>query len=201
MGKVDQTPFFEGLGFKRCECKWGDYHLAPSEACYRIDRFSHCYVIEDADSQDEAEKSLFEDADLFDDSKPWDWIVHEIRLRLMEYEYVTYDKLVPEEELYDFLCKADIEQLNDGNIYGKVAHELAQRLKPGIGYPAIMNALQDVFDKTFGKEHDLDELWHISQFIASGKVFPCPACGKSYFWEDLMPDQCPECGWKYEGGG
>ncbi len=85
-GGVDQTPFFEGLGFKRCEYKWGDYHLAPSGSCYRIDHFSHCYVIEDADNQDEAERNLFEDADLFDDSKPWESIVREIRLRLMEYE-------------------------------------------------------------------------------------------------------------------
>ena len=197
----DQTPYFKGLGFKKHENKWGEYYAAPSGFCYRIDHFSNTYVIEDAETLIEAENNLFEDADLFDDDKPWEWIVHEIRVRLMEYEYVADGMLISEEKLLEFLCQADIEHLDNGKeeVYRKVAGEIMRSLKDSetIKYPVVMRVLQDVFERIFGRKHDLDELWHLSQNLMSGKVFPCPQCGKEYFWKDLIPDKCPDCGWEY----
>jgi len=76
MQKVDQDPFFEGLGYERFEMEYiyGIYvcYRGPDGGFYRIDHFDSSYVIEFAENENEARIGRFEDTDTFPDDLPFE---------------------------------------------------------------------------------------------------------------------------------
>lgn len=87
---IDQDKFFDGLGFERCEMEYMAYGAyvcfkGPDGFFYRIDHFGHWYVIEVAESEDEAKVHAFEDADTYDDSLPEEELIAQIQSDLRMY--------------------------------------------------------------------------------------------------------------------
>ena len=194
--------FFDGLGFERRENKWGVYYKAPSGGCYRIDHFDHTYVIEFAESEADADNSLYEDGDLFDDDMSKDRLIHEIQLSIKKDEGDS-DRLVSIEELKKLLYVADIEGLcrfpmnAPEDEYDSEAEHIMEVLKKKDhpGRYEIESILCDEFDRSFGIEHDREEFFELSYAIKTGNTHPCPVCKKIYFYGDEY-DICPVCGWE-----
>lgn len=83
--KIDQNKFFDGLGFEEFEVNGEPCFKGPDGCFYRMDHFSQSYVIECADSADDAEVNRFEDADIFDDDLPEAELITQVQNALREY--------------------------------------------------------------------------------------------------------------------
>jgi len=83
--KIEQSKFFYGLGFEELEINGTLCYKGPDGFCYRMDHFSQSYVIECAESPEDAKVNLFEDADLFDDDLPEAELIAQVQAALREY--------------------------------------------------------------------------------------------------------------------
>ena len=83
--KIDQNKFFDGLGFEELEVNGTSCFKGPDGQFYRVDHFSRSYVIECAESMEDAEVNRFEDADLFDDDLPEAELIAQVQNSLREY--------------------------------------------------------------------------------------------------------------------
>lgn len=86
---ITQDRFFEGLAFEKCKFEYEfekrDCYKGSDGGYYRVDHFGTSYVIEYAESEDEAKLNRFEDDDLYDDSIPEDELIAMIQKDLNEY--------------------------------------------------------------------------------------------------------------------
>ena len=199
---IDQDSFFDGLGFKRAENRWGVYYVAPSGSCCRIDHFDNVYVIEWAENENAAEKSLYEDGDLFDDRLPEDQLIHDVQLSIREDEG-DCNRPVSVEELKKLLYIADIEGLCHFPVnapddeYDGEAERIFDALKEK-KVPhryEIADIICGEFDRSFDTKHEADDFSYLAYAIKTGNTHPCPVCRKTYFF-GFEYDICPECGWE-----
>ncbi|MBP3805673.1 MAG: endonuclease/exonuclease/phosphatase family protein [Oribacterium sp.] len=76
---VDQTAFFDRLGYERCS--FGDVCYKGKDGFYyRVEHLPGFYVVEDAENEEYAKNHAFEDTDTFPDYLPQDelvWRIHE----------------------------------------------------------------------------------------------------------------------------
>ena len=88
MSRIDSQVFFDGLEFEKVEFDKGiTCYKGVDGGFYRVD---YCgglssYIIEFAETEEEARNNMFEDDDLFDDSLPREEIIEQIRTALIEY--------------------------------------------------------------------------------------------------------------------
>lgn len=83
--KIEQSMFFDGLGFEELEINGASCYKGPDGFYYRMDHFASTYVIEYAESEDEACKNIFDDADRFDDDLPEAELIAQVQNALREY--------------------------------------------------------------------------------------------------------------------
>jgi len=82
---IPQESFFEGLGFVNMpELSCNGCHRGTDGCYYHVDHFSHSYVIEVADTEEDAHNNCFEDAYLFPDDWDESKIIAEVRDTLVK---------------------------------------------------------------------------------------------------------------------
>ena len=87
---INQGKFFEDLRFERFEMKYASFgkyvcYKGHDGFFYRIGHFGKSYVVECAESEEEAKLHRFEDADLYDDSTPEKQLIAQIQMDLKKY--------------------------------------------------------------------------------------------------------------------
>ncbi len=199
---IEQDNFFDGLGFKRAENKWGVFYIAPSGVCYRTDKVDDFYVVRCAKSIEDADNNQYEDGHRFNETLSEDQLIHEIQLSILEDEN-DCNELVTFDELKKLLYLEDIEGIcgfpsnapeDEYDNEAKHIMELFSKMKePGI--PEISRVIRDEFNRMFDSQHEENEFYHLAYAIKTGKSHPCPVCGRTYFfgWEYEI---CPFCGWE-----
>ena len=85
----EQQKFFEGLNFEKCEFEYSfgtqSCYKGPDGGFYRIDHFGDSYVIEYAETEEDAKLNRFEDSDLYDDSLSEAQLIIDIQTDLKKY--------------------------------------------------------------------------------------------------------------------
>lgn len=82
---IDQRKFFNGLGFVEHEIYGILCYEGPDGFFYRMDHFDSTYVIECAESKEDADRNMFDDADRFDDDLPEAELIEQVQAALREY--------------------------------------------------------------------------------------------------------------------
>lgn len=82
---IDQRKFFGGLCFEELYVNGTSCFKGPDGWLYRMDHFSRSYVIECAESMEDAKVNRFEDADLFDDDLPEAELIEQVQAALRDY--------------------------------------------------------------------------------------------------------------------
>ena len=85
---IKQEVFFDGLGFEPIEFEYGfgkrTCYKAPTGGYWRIDYFSNIFVIEFAETEEEARQNFFDDGDTYEYLND-DRIIEEIRTDLIKF--------------------------------------------------------------------------------------------------------------------
>ena len=200
---IPQAEFFDGSGFEKHEHGQGEYFLAPSGRCYRVTHCGGWYITECAKDIIKAQNNDFQGIGLVDDDFTTDRILHDVSLFITENEN-DCDEMVSEEELRYLLYYADlaglcrIPMMFPLDEYDPETDRILKSLKDFKRPPELMEIafiVKDVFRKTLGEQDDRG-VYHLAYGIKTGKVHPCPVCGKVYFWTPEEFDICPVCGWE-----
>ena len=203
MGKIRQEQYFDSIDYTKHENSGGEYYLGKSGRCYRVIQHGGWFILRKAGSLEDAQEDRFETVAMVDEGYTEEKILSEIELLLKEQESDT-GRIVSLDELKWLLFLADPEGLRSfpilapGDEYDSEAEVIYDRLMDFAYTPSVFEIAQtvkDVFDKWLGTTGWKDELMHLAYSIRTGKVHPCPVCGKNYFWGGEC-DICPECGWE-----
>lgn len=84
---IAQEEFFDVLDIKETEIEYVTGKrkcFKGSDGYYRIDHFGNSYVIEYAETEEEAKQNIFEDGDLFDDSLSKSDLIEQIQNALLQ---------------------------------------------------------------------------------------------------------------------
>ena len=201
--EIPQEEFFDGSGFEKHESSQGDYYQAPNGRCYRVSHYGGWYVPEYAEDIVQALDNSFQGIGLVEEEFPSGRILYEVTFLIQEH-YNDQDTRVSLQELKRLLFHADLAELchfplmYPSDEYDSEAERIYERLKNFRRPPStweIACTVKDVFGKMLG-DHDDSNILHLAYAIKTGKVHPCPVCGKVYFWTPAEFDICPVCGWE-----